>query len=261
MLADNLDGYRFDYADGPTPEFYTEAFKGLNALPKRKLLLLAEGDKKKYYLRGGFQLNYDFGFIKVMRHDIFEGGKSVKLLDSLNAAVYQGAPATGRMLRYVSNHDLNAWEGTPQEIFGNAQGVLAALVVAAYMKAVPMIYNGQEVGFPARIPFMGPRKHIDWSLNPALTTEYKRLIKLRNASEALRNGELTSYSSDDVCAFTKTAGKERVLVLANLRNRSVTYQLPGPLPPAGWRNALPGPTPALGAALTLQPFQYLILRN
>ncbi|WP_375418627.1 alpha-amylase family glycosyl hydrolase [uncultured Hymenobacter sp.] len=263
VLAANIDGYRFNYADGPTPEFFAEAFKSLNAIPKHKLLLLAEGDKKKYYLQGGFQLCYDFGFANVMKHDIFAQGKSVKLIDSVNTANYRGAPPTARMLRYVTNHDLNAWEGTPQELFGGGPGALAAFVVAAYMKAVPMIYNGQEVGFPERIPFMGTRKAIDWSLNPALTTEYKRLIRLRNASNALRNGELTSYSSDDVCAFTKTAGKEQVLVLVlvNLRSSPKPFSVPAGLAGANWRNAFGGQAPAVSGPLTLQPYQYLVLRK
>lgn len=261
VLAANIDGYRFDYADGPTPEFFSEAFKSLNAIPKHKLLLLAEGDKKKYYLHGGFQLCYDFGFMNVLRGPIFAKGKSVKLIDSVNTANYRDALPTARMVRYTSNHDIDAWDGTPQELFGGSRGAMAAFVVASYMKAVPMIYNGQEVGYAERLPFMGPRKAIDWSLNPALTTEYKRLIRLRNASEALRNGQLASYSSDDVCAFTKVAGKEQVLVLVNLRNSAKPYSVPAGLAGVGWRNALSGQTTAVSSPLTLQPYQYLVLRK
>ncbi len=257
----NIDGYRFDYADGPTYEFMAEMTKNLKGIRTHKLLLLAEGDKKKYFFQAGFQLDYDFPFIQVMRHDIFAGGKSVRLLDSLNAAEYRAAPPTARMLRYVSNHDINSSEGPPQEMFGSAPGALAAFVVAAYMKAVPMIYNGQEVGYAERVPFMGPRKAIDWAPNPALTREYKRLLRFRNGSNALRNGALASYSSDDVCAFTKTAGPEQVLVLINLRRAPKTYAVPAGLAGAAWRDAFSGQARAVGSALTLQPFQYLVLRK
>ncbi|MDQ2792543.1 MAG: alpha-glucosidase C-terminal domain-containing protein, partial [Bacteroidota bacterium] len=94
----------------------------------------------------------------------------------------------------------------------------------------------------------------------ALTQEYKRLIKFRNGSNALRNGELASYSSDDVCAFIKTAGKERVLVLANLRNASVSYDVPAAVGSTGWRNAFDGQPAALNR-VTLQPYQYLVLKK
>ncbi|MDO7874957.1 alpha-amylase family glycosyl hydrolase [Hymenobacter sp. ASUV-10] len=260
VLQANIDGYRFDYADGPSQEFFTEALRSLHSIPRHKLLLLAEGDKKKYYLQGGFDLCYDFGFMNVMKGDIFAKGKSVKLIDSVNTANYRNAPANTRMVRYTSNHDINAWEGTPQQLFGGERGAMAAFVVASYMKAVPMIYNGQEVGHKERVTFMGERKPIDWTPNPALTREYKQLIRFRNGSDAVRNGTLTSYSSDDVCAFTKTAGKEQVLVLANLRNKPVSYQLPAPVG-SGWRNALGNQPATVGSTLTLQPYQYLILKK
>ncbi|WP_236668522.1 alpha-amylase family glycosyl hydrolase [Hymenobacter rubidus] len=259
VLAANIDGYRFDYADGPSQEFFVKALANLRAIPGHKLLMLAEGDKKKYYLQSGFDLCYDFGFMNVMKGDIFAKGKSVKLIDSVNAANYRNAPANARMVRYTSNHDINAWDGTPQQLFGGLRGAMAAFVVAAYMKAVPMIYNGQEVGHAERVPFMGPRKPIVWTPNPALTAEYKQLIRFRNGSNAVRNGALASYSSDDVCAFTKTAGAETVLVLANLRNAAVQYQLPGTLAPTGWRNAFGGSPTSLSSPLSLRPFEYLIL--
>ncbi|MGI4865185.1 MAG: alpha-amylase family glycosyl hydrolase [Janthinobacterium lividum] len=257
----NIDGYRFDYADGPTQAFFTEALASLKSIPGHKLLFLAEGDKKQYFFQAGFQLDYDFPFIKVMRHDILANGKSVKLLDSLNSVAYRNAPPTARMVRYTSNHDINSSEGPPQEMFKGERGAMATFVVAAYMKAVPMIYNGQEVGYAQRVPFMGPRKPIDWTPNPALTAEYKQLIRLRNGSEALRNGQLATYSSDDVCAFTKTLGSEQVLVLANLRGTTLTYQLPAALGRTAWHNAFSGPTPTVGKAFTLQPYQYVVLRN
>jgi glycosidase len=260
VFAANIDGYRFDYADGPSQAFFTEALANLRAIPGRKLLMLAEGDKKKYFLQAGFDLCYDFGFMNVLKGDIFAKGKSVRLIDSVNTANYRNAPANARMVRYTSNHDINAWDGTPQQLFGGERGAMAAFVVAAYMRDTPMIYNGQEVGYNERVPFMGARKPIDWTPNPALTREYRQLIKLRNGSPTIRGGALASYSSDDVCAFTKTAGPETVLVLANLRKAAVRYAVPASVGTTGWRNALNN-QPANLERLTLQPYQYLILKK
>ncbi len=257
----NIDGYRFDYADGPTYEFMAEMTKNLKSIRGHKLLFLAEGDKKKYFFQAGFQLDYDFPFIQVMRRDILGSGKSVKLLDSLTTAEYRNAPPAARMMRYTSNHDINSSEGPPQEMFKGERGAMATFVAAAYMKAVPMIYNGQEVGYAERVPFMGPRKAIDWTPKPAVTAEYKRLIRFRNGSEALRNGQLATYSSDDVCTFTKTLGNEQVLVLINLRDAPKTYAVPAGLAGAAWRDAFSGQATAVSGALTLQPYQYLVLRK
>ncbi|MDQ2793072.1 MAG: alpha-amylase family glycosyl hydrolase, partial [Bacteroidota bacterium] len=41
VFAANIDGYRFDYADGPTQEFFTETLANLHSIPKHKLLMLA----------------------------------------------------------------------------------------------------------------------------------------------------------------------------------------------------------------------------
>ncbi|GAB2476199.1 alpha-amylase [Hymenobacter qilianensis] len=256
----NIDGYRIDYADGPTYEFLTEAVSNLNSISTHKLLLIAEGSDKTYYFQAGFPLRYGFDFLATMK-DIFAKRASVKLLDKLNEVNYANAPAGARMLRYISNHDINSSDGTPQELFNGQQGAMAAFVVVAYMRGTPMIYNGQEVGFPARLPFMGARRTIDWSLNPAVTKEYKSILRFRNSSDAVRNGALTSYSSDDVCAFTKTVGNEKVLVLVNLRNAATTYGVPAGLVNSPWLNALNGQPLMLSTQLILQPYQYLILRN
>jgi hypothetical protein len=37
-------------------------------------------------------------------------------------------------------------DGSPINLYGGKNGSLAAFVVTAYMKGVPMIYTGQEVG-------------------------------------------------------------------------------------------------------------------
>ncbi|GAA3945597.1 alpha-amylase family glycosyl hydrolase [Hymenobacter algoricola] len=256
----NIDGYRFDYADNQPQEFFTQALTSLNSIGTHRLLLIAEGSANRSYYQAGFGLCYGFDFVSTLKDQVFAGGQSVRQLDVLTAANYQNAPAAYRVLRYTSNHDLNAYDGTPLEFFGGVQGSLAAFVVAAYQQAAPMVYNGQEVACPVRLPFMGPRKVIDWTLNPAVTKEYRKILRFRNGSAAVRSGMLTPYSSDDVCAFTKTAGAEQVLVLANLRNRVVSYPVPAALP-ATWRHAFDGQPLTLGGTLTLQPYQYLVLRN
>jgi len=42
------------------------------------------------------------------------------------------------------------------------KGSVATFVVAAYMKSVPMIYNGKEIGYDKRINYFA-KTPIDWS--------------------------------------------------------------------------------------------------
>jgi glycosidase len=138
---------------------------------------------------------------------------------------------------------------------------MAAFVVVAYMKGVPMVYNGQEVGTPNRMIFPFTRTKIDWTINPDVTAEYKKVIAFRNKSIAIRRGELTSYSSDDVCVFTKTLGNDKVLVLSNLRDRAVTYTFPAALANTGWKDAFTGGKTTTGKEITVEPYQYIVLKK
>ncbi len=106
------------------------------------------------------------------------------------------------------------------------------------MKSVPMVYDGQEVGTPYRLVFPFTSKKIDWTINPEITAEYKKVITFRNSSNAIRRGELISYTNDNVCAFTKKSGKEEVLVISNLRDSSINYTLPTALKNSTWKNAM-----------------------
>ena len=57
---------------------------------------------------------------------------------------------------------------------------MAAFVIVAYMKGIPMIYDGQEVGTPYRLSFPFTSAKIDWTINPNITAEYKKVLAFRN---------------------------------------------------------------------------------
>ncbi len=257
VLTANIDGFRCDYADGPPTNFWKQAIDTLRNISTHKLLLLAEGQRSDLY-SAGFDFNFGFKFFEKLK-TIYHDDKPALLIDSLNTAEYAGSSAGQQIVRYTSNHDVNGSDGTPLELFGGKKGSMAAFVVAAYMKSVPMIYGGQEVGTPYRLVFPFTSKKIDWSINPAITAEYKKILKFRQKSAAIRRGALTSYTNADVCAFTKESGGKKVLVIANLRNRAINYVLPDDLVNSTWKNALrPGNT-ALKRKLILKPYAYFVM--
>jgi glycosidase len=260
VLAANVDGFRCDYADGPPVDFWKQAIDTLHRLPNRKLLMMAEGRKSELY-GVGFDFNFGFRFFETLKR-IYARNRSVLSIDSLNVSDYKGTVDEGqRIIRYTSNHDVNGSDGTPLELFGGEKGSMAAFVVAAYMKSVPMIYNGQEVGTPYRLTFPFTSKDIDWTINPQISAEYKKVIAFRNSSKAIRRGELTSFSTEDVCAFRKKLGKEEVLLLTNLRNKTIDYTLPEAVKNTTWRDAMNGGKRTLESRILLQPYSYLILKN
>jgi glycosidase len=259
VLAANVDGFRCDYSDGPPFDFWKQAFDTLKSIPNHKLLLLSEGGRKDHY-KAGFDYNFGFNFFGNLKA-VFERNRSVLSIDSLNIADYKDTEEGQQMVRYTTNHDVNGSDGTPQELFGGNKGSMAAFVVIAYMKSVPMIYNGQEVGTPYRLLFPFTTKKIDWTPNPSVTAEYKKIIGFRKNSQAIRRGKLTSYSNADVCAFIKEDGKEKVFVLSNLRNKPVSYSVPPELQKGKWRDAFTGMTATMSANIILEPYSYLVLKN
>ncbi|MNR21721.1 maltodextrin glucosidase [compost metagenome] len=123
-----------------------------------------------------------------------------------------------------------------------------------------MIYNGQEVGYNQRINYFS-RTPIDWSTaDAAVLAEYKKIIAFRNASNAIKKGAYTGYSTNAVSAFTMVNDTEKVLVLSNLTNSAVKY-LVAPALKGTWKDAFSGNAITVGTEVTLQPFQYLVLKN
>jgi len=259
VLTANIDGFRCDYADGPPSDFWKEAISTLRKIPNHQLLFLAEGKHNDLYA-AGFDYTFGFSFFENLEK-IYKKNRSVKSIDTLNDTDYKGTSGGQQIVRYTTNHDVNGSDGTPIELFGGKKGSMAAFVIVAYMKSVPMVYNGQEVGTPYRLNFPFSGNKIDWTINPEVTAEYKKIIAFRNSSTAIRRGQLTSYSTADVCVFTKRAGKEKILVLANFRNKQFNYSIPSDLLNTAWKNALTGDTIQLKSKLSLAPYTYLVLKE
>jgi len=259
VLTANIDGFRCDYADGPPVDFWKQAIDSLKSISNHHLLMLAEGQRAANYA-AGFDYNFGFNFFEDLEA-VYKKNKSVQSIDSLNIANYVGTSDGQQTVRYITNHDVNSSDGTPLDLFGGKKGSMAAFVVVAYMKGIPMIYNGQEVGTPYRLTFPFTSTKVDWTLNPNVTAEYKKIIALRNASNAIRRGSLTSYTTSDICAFTKEAGAEKVLVISNLRNTPVTFSIPSAVAATSWKDAFTGIKRTMNSTINLEPYSYIVLKN
>ncbi len=260
VLAANVDGFRCDYADGPPVAFWKQAIDTLRNIKSHKLLIMGEGGRQENF-SAGFNFNFGFNFFHTLKTAYASGGNATSF-DAVNTQEYQSASPSQFVVRYTSNHDVNGSDGTPLELFGGNKGALGAFVIAAYMKGVPMIYGGQEVGTAQRITFPWISPKIDWNGNPEVKAAYKKIIAFRNSSAAVRNGNLTSnFSNADVCAFQKEIDSEKVLILVNLRNKSVDFSLPGNVANSNWLNTLSGEKMVLKSSIALKAYDYLILKN
>lgn len=256
VLEANVDGFRCDYSDGPPHDFWKQALDTIRSVRPNNLLLLSEGSRSDHF-NAGFDYNFGFNFFHHLKN-VFADKESAKVIDTMNVKDYRGATQDQRIVRYTSNHDVNGSDGTPQELFGARNGSMAAFVIASYMKSIPMLYNGQEVGTPYRLTFPFTSTKIDWTINADLTKEYKKIIAFRNQSAAIRRASPVSYTSDDVCAFTKREGNEEVLVIVNVRNRAVDYPLSSTVK-GDWKDAFSGKKMKMSKSISLAPYQYIVV--
>jgi len=256
----NCDGFRCDYADGPPADFWKQAIDTLRNIKTHKLLMMAEGTRADHYA-SGFNFTFGFRFYNQLK-TIYSSNQPVTNIDNINAQEFpSGISDMNLVVRYITNHDVNSSDGTTLDLFGGSTGSMAAFVVAAYMKGVPMIYDGQEVGTSFRLVFPFTGTTIKWDQNPATIAEYKKIIAFRNNSVAIRRGTLTSYDNTNICAFTKTSATQTVLVISNLRSTAITFTLPAALANSSWQDAFTGNSVTLNTQIILAPYSYLVLKK
>ncbi|WP_158826835.1 alpha-amylase family glycosyl hydrolase [Mucilaginibacter lacusdianchii] len=257
VYTTNIDGYRCDFADNVPMDFWKQAIDALRGITTHKLIMLAEGTRSDHS-KAGFDLVYGMSYYSTLSSKVFANAGTVTQLQNENVSEYASILPVTQVLRYITNHDVYSSDGSPVNLYGGRTGSMSAFLVTAYMKGVPMIYNGQEVGTTRdlNIFYHNP---IDWTTNPDMTAEYKKILNFRKSSDAVKNGQLSMFSSDDVTVFTKSTEVQKVLVIANLRNRAVTYTMPSTITTTGWKNAFTNTSITLNNQVYLQPYQHMVL--
>jgi glycosidase len=252
--AADVDGFRCDAADMIPFDFWQQAIDSVSEL-KDSLIWLAEGAREDHFA-AGFQMNYAWDFYAKIK-SVFSGVQPAASLVLVNNQEYFNLPAGKHKLRFTTNHDESAWDATPMVLFNGQQGALAASVATIFLGGIPMIYGSQEVGQEENVPFFS-NSPVDWSQNPEMLQEYKDIFKIYNDMPGIKSGEMTTYSTYDVLAFTRTAGQKEILVLDNLRDKTVTFDVPAALENTAWQNAFDGTGFNMPATLELEAYQYRI---
>lgn len=257
IFTANIDGYRCDFADNVTSDFWKQALDTLNTIKTHKLIYLAEGTKGTE-ISAGFQLSYAFSYYGTLK-SVFSGAQASNLF-ATNTAENASLPSPGIKLRYITNHDDASSDGSVLTIYHSKQGSLAAFVAAAYMGGVPLLYSSQEVGYPNAISIFN-NVPVDYTANPDMVAAYKKIIAFRSAHEAVKTGALTAFNDADIVAFEKKAGTDDVLVLVNTRTNTINYSVPAALQNTTWTDGITGTSVTLSAQTTLLPYGYLILKK
>ncbi|MBK8623927.1 MAG: alpha-amylase [Saprospiraceae bacterium] len=257
VLEANIDGFRCDHVDGVPFAFWKQAIQKLRDIPNRKLVLLAEGTRADHFT-AGFDIMYGWDFYYRMK-DVY-AGQSATLLATANTNEYQSVPNGKHRMRYTTNHDESAWENTPMVFFNGKKGALAASVPTIFMRGVPLFYTGQEVGRQNTLPFFS-NVPVNWTTNPDMLKAYQDMMKIYQHEDAARKGSVSDFSTTDVVCFKKTYQNQEILVITNLRNSVKTFNLPQEFRQITMTDLQTEIDRTLTETLSLQAYEYLILKK
>ena len=254
ILEANVDGFRCDYADGVPFDFWSEAVSTLKALPKRDVLMLAEGTRSDHY-QAGFDLTYGWNYYTALKN-VWNGAAS-STLTTTHQLEYGNIPSGKGKVRFTTNHDESAWDASPMTLFNGKNGAIAASVVNIFSGGVPLIYTGQEVGKTGTTPFFN-NSNINWTANADMLAAYQKLYEVYSTEAAARGNSISAYQlSNDLICWKKTNGTSSILVLVNVRNSAINVTLP-PVLTGNFTNLYSGQNETVSTSLSLTPYAFRI---
>ncbi len=176
-----IDGFRCDVVYNVPLDFWNQLRPELDAI--KPVFMLAEWEGRDIHAEA-FDASYAFKQNRDLQ-DIVQGRReNIGRLVEYYAWHYGGYPRDAYKLTHVTNHDLNAWDGTQFELFGEALEL--AIVLSVVNDGMPMIYNGQEAGNEKQLAFFD-KDEIEWREHP-IGELYRRLFRLKHDTTALWNG-------------------------------------------------------------------------
>ncbi len=220
-----IDGYRCDVAEMVPTDFWEAARKRLNAI--KPVMMLSEGSLPEQHMKA-FDLTYSWNVYDAL-DVVLKGKRPVTLLDEIFRNEYLHFPTGALRMRFNTNHDKNAWD-SPAVLKYGMDGLQLSAVLINTIPGVPLLYTGEEVANDRKLSLF-EKVDVDWNRPREMGALYKALFKLRKEHKSLSRGEmvrLVTSTDQDVYAFVRVAGRDRVLVVLNFSGepRFTTVSVP-----------------------------------
>lgn len=268
----DIDGYRCDVAGEVPTDFWEEVRPQLQAI--KPVFMLAEASKPDL-LNKSFDSDYAWPM-----KDVFNAIAATQGINKYAKEHGKKYPATNAQgipellnkqkteypygsihMNMITNHDLNSWEGTEFDRFGDHTKTFA--VLSYTLPGIPMMYTGQEVGFDHAFEFFEKDDNQPNYKRNEYTSFYEKLNSLKhtntalNANEPLHHTNFIESEDPNVLVFTRQNGKDKVLVVANLSDRKTRLHFLRREPyMVGMTEIFTGMEDKLPAVL--EPWQYLV---
>lgn len=217
----DIDGYRCDVAGFVPIDFWNQVRRELDAI--KPVFMLAEWDARDLHAEA-FDMTYAWNWYDTV-HQIIMGKKDLSSLYVYYSWNEKAYPADIMRMTFVSNHDINAWDGTEFEQFG--EGLEMAIVLSVVSEGMPLIYTGQEAGNPKRLAFF-ERDPIDWKEHPQGDL-YKKLFMFKRKNTALWNArwgarmiDVPNSNHSWVLSFVRQNERDKVFAVFNFTGKPQT---------------------------------------
>jgi glycosidase len=221
-----VDGFRLDYAIGPTPDFWA-AFRQAIRTVKPDCWTFGEvvdPPDAQLAFEGGLDGCLDFVLLEGLRQAFAFHRWSADQLGAFLDRHEAFFPESFSRPCFLDNHDMNRF-------IWAAGGDLRRLKLAAMcqftLAGAPLVYYGTEVGLSqardVRQEGMGlpheSRQPMLWdkAQDTELLHYYQALIQVRRQEASLRQGSRkTLYADKAVLAYVRTQGEDKVATILNL---------------------------------------------
>jgi len=253
-----IDGYRCDAAHMVPDDFWKQAISILRQ--DRPIIMLAESEDSSMY-SDGFDMTYSWSVYHALK-DVWNGKRTTATVDSMLQKEKAKFPANFRSLRFIDNHDENSWDNVPEVKFINRDGAKAAFFATITIPGTPLVYNGQEVGYPTKMNLF-EKYSIDFTANPELQQWYSTILNFYDHSDVLKKGTLDEFDSENKTVLIyerKLLGQDPLWVIVNTQNSEVVAQLPSSLQNKKMQDLISGEGIASATTMKLRPFEYHILK-
>lgn len=237
----DIDGFRCDVAGYVPNDFWEQARRQLDSI--KPVFLLAEWENRDLHEQA-FNMSYAWSWNETV-HGIAMGDLPLDKLRKYYSWNERSWPKSAYRMTFVSNHDMNSWDGTQYEQFGIF--LKAVIVLSVIGEGMPLIYNSQEAGETKRLAFF-ERDPIDWQSHE-IGDFYRQLITIKKSIPALFNGpfgatmiQVPGSHMDKVFAFVRQQGNDKVLVILNFSDAPVSVTFDSLLYPGIYHDLLSGET-------------------
>ena len=169
-------------------------------------------------------------------------------------------PTGKEKVRFTSNHDQCAWDGTAIDIYGGMDASLAAFAATLFYPGVPLIYTGQEIGWNIQIPFF-TNSVVNWNYGASILEKYKKLMNAYINNIEFKLGALNDYSSSDFICINRELVGNSAWCLVNSKNTISSFSLPLELQNFSGTNLLDGSNFSInGNTISLAPYETLVFK-